>query len=112
MNSGVGGGGGWGYFEPVFLGGATSAAALHGIQMRAEHPSKEQFVGRVSPLRSPSFEAVNALSGSSKTVAIHESWKRGVVGGWPGTPSVIETSTDACFLAERGLLAWEAYRCF
>ena len=31
-------------------GGVTSVAVLHGIQMRAEHDSKKQFVERVSML--------------------------------------------------------------
>lgn len=37
--------------------------------MRAEHDSKKQFVERVNPSVIPSFEAVNALTGPSKTVA-------------------------------------------
>lgn len=78
--------------------------------MQAEHASKEQFVGRVRPLRSPSFEAVNALSGSSKTVA--RSMEARCGGRAARAPSVTETSVDACFPAERGLLAGEAYRCF
>lgn len=46
----MGGGGGWGGFEPVSFWGVTSVAVLHGIQMRAERDSKKQFVERVNLL--------------------------------------------------------------
>ena len=48
----MGGGGSWGCFEPVSFLGVTSSAVLCGIQMRAEHDSKKEFVERVNPLLS------------------------------------------------------------